>query len=126
MASNTPRLGLPYLVASQAQKEVTHNESLNILDAFLMPCVQYLGPTPPTTLTEGLCYIVGINAGTTTAISGAWVGHNNCIAQYLGGTWVFYTPVVGFTVWNIAGNYMLWDGGKWLNIGGLSFTKATA
>lgn len=125
MAENTPRLGLPYIIASQAQKEVTHNESLNIIDALLTPCVQYLGPTPPATPTEGLCYIVGIPAGTSTAISGAWIGHANNIAQYIGGAWVFYTPATGCTIWNIAGNYNLWDGGHWLTLSGITFTQST-
>ncbi len=31
---NTPNLAMPYLVASQAQKEVTHNDALNDLDVW--------------------------------------------------------------------------------------------
>jgi hypothetical protein len=37
--SQTARLGLPYIVSGQAQKEVTHNEGLNKLDAFVTPVV---------------------------------------------------------------------------------------
>ena len=39
MANATSRLQLPYIITSQAQKEVTHNEGLNRLDAFVTPVV---------------------------------------------------------------------------------------
>ncbi|WP_422645735.1 DUF2793 domain-containing protein, partial [Zavarzinia sp.] len=35
----TPRLALPYIVQSQAQKEVTHNEALNLLDILVQAAV---------------------------------------------------------------------------------------
>ena len=33
--SNTPNLALAYIAAGQAQKEVTHNASLDLIDALL-------------------------------------------------------------------------------------------
>ena len=32
---NTPNLGLPYIMAAQAQKHVTHNEAIRSLDAIV-------------------------------------------------------------------------------------------
>lgn len=42
--SNTPNLGLPYILPSQAQKHVTHNEAIKALDALIHLSVlnQYL------------------------------------------------------------------------------------
>ena len=35
MSDTTIHLGLPYLLAAQAQKHVTHNEALRLLDAMV-------------------------------------------------------------------------------------------
>jgi hypothetical protein len=84
--SQTARLGLPYIVASQAQKEVTHNEGLNKLDAFVTPVVADIADSPPSSPASGDLYIVG------TSASGDFSGHANQLAQYQTGGWVFYAP----------------------------------
>ncbi|MDA0307509.1 MAG: DUF2793 domain-containing protein [Proteobacteria bacterium] len=84
--SQTGRLGLPYIVTSQAQKEVTHNEALNRLDAFVTPIIIDIVTTPPGSPTVGDLYIVG--AGGT----GDFTGQENKVAQYQTGGWIFYTP----------------------------------
>ncbi len=84
--SSTGRLGLPYIVTSQAQKEVTHNEALNRLDAFVTPIIIDIVTAPPGSPTMGGLYIVG--AGGT----GDFTGQENKIAQYQTGGWIFYTP----------------------------------
>jgi hypothetical protein len=56
--SSTGRLGLPYIVTSQAQKEVTHNEALNRLDAFVTPIIIDIVTAPPGSPTMGDLYIV--------------------------------------------------------------------
>ena len=35
MTTETPRAGLPFLAAAQAQKHVTHNDALTELDALI-------------------------------------------------------------------------------------------
>ena len=84
--SSTGRLGLPYIVTAQAQKEVTHNDGLNRLDAFVTPVVADIASAPPGSPTVGDLYIVGGSA------TGDFAGHENDLAQYLTGGWVFYTP----------------------------------
>ena len=47
MADISPHLLLPYLVAAQAQKHVTHNEALRLLDALVQLSVLNLNLTAP-------------------------------------------------------------------------------
>ena len=56
-------LALPYLSPSQAQKHITHNEALQILDAVVQLAVlaSDLG-TPPAAVNTGARYIVGASA----------------------------------------------------------------
>lgn len=91
MADNTPVLGLPYLVSSQSQKEVTHNESLNIIDILLDRTVKSITiTTPPASSAEGDAYIIAVNA------TGDWLSKDGQIAQYIGGSWKYYTPRQGW------------------------------
>jgi hypothetical protein len=110
--SQTGRLGLPYIVTSQAQKEVTHNDSLNRLDAFVTPVVADLTDTPPGSPTEGDLIIVG------TSPTGVFVGQDNNIAQYLTGGWVFYTPFKWMdAVVESLDTRMAYDGSTWIPFG---------
>ncbi len=84
--SSTGRLDLPYIVTAQAQKEVTHNDGLNRLDAFITPVVSEITNAPPGSPTVGDLVIVG------TSGTGDFSGKDNQLAQYLTGGWVFYTP----------------------------------
>ena len=89
----TPNLALPELVASQAQKEVTHNEALAIIDALLGGRVVNRTTTAdPANPTAGDVYIVAATA------TGLFTGHENHLAHYYGGYWRFYTPKEGWTV----------------------------
>ena len=64
---STPNLQLPYLMAAQAQKHVTHNEALRALDAVVQLTVLDKDlASPPGSPTDGVRYIVA--AGPT----GAW------------------------------------------------------
>lgn len=86
MPNNTNRLGLPYILQSQAQKEVTHNEGLNILEAMLSTVTIDVANAPPASPANGDLYIVG------TSPSGAFVGKAHKLAQYQVSGWVFYNP----------------------------------
>ena len=57
--TDTPNLGLPYIDGSQAQKHVTHNEALRILDAAVQIGVLDLTLTaPPSSPAEGERHVV--------------------------------------------------------------------
>lgn len=94
MSENTPRLILPYIVQSQAQKEVTHAVGLNRLDALTQTAVETVALTAPPIGIEGNLYIVGSGA------TGAWNAKDKQLAQFIGGSWVFYTPFEGLRVWD--------------------------
>jgi hypothetical protein len=90
----TPRLGLPYILQSQSQKEVTHNEALNAIDAMLQPMIEAAALTaPPPDAAEGGLWIVGEGA------TDEWAGKDGMLAQRLGVTWVFLMPPEGFAGW---------------------------
>lgn len=91
--SETTKLRLPFLAASQAQKHVTHNEALLMLDALLHLEVldQHLS-APPSTPAEGDRYIVA------TGASGEWAGESGNIAAWQDGVWRFYEPQIGWRV----------------------------
>jgi hypothetical protein len=96
VSDKTPRLGLPYLTSSQSQKEIVHNEALNVSDALIQIAVESMALTTAPTGIEGNLYIVASGA------TGTWSGYDNYLVQYIGGTWVFYTPFEGLRVWNKA------------------------
>ena len=72
---STSRFGLPLLAAGQAQKEVTHNEALVLVDALIAPRVVAVNAAvPPTTASAGRCWAVG------AAPTGAWAGQALALA----------------------------------------------
>jgi len=61
--SDTPRLRLPFLSPGQAQKELIHNEALQMLDALVCPVVNMTdGIAPPEKPAPGSCYVVPASA----------------------------------------------------------------
>ena len=105
----TPRLSLPYIVQSQAQKEVTHAEALNVLDALVQAAVETRAlSVPPANPVEGALYLVGVNP------TGAWSGHGNMLAQWIGGAWAFRAVAEGFRLWlKDEKTLIIWTGTAW-------------
>ncbi len=97
MPDVTDRLLLPLLAAGQAQKEVTHNEALVLIDALVQPVVQSIAPASvPASPAAGQCWIVG------TGATGAWAGRDGALACWTGGGWRFAAAFEGMRVWNLA------------------------
>lgn len=97
MQPETDRLQLPLLVTAQAQKEMTHNEALAMLDALVQPVVVSVAPTAvPVAPTAGQAWIVGAGA------AGAWTGHDGAIAIFGSGGWRFCAAREGMSVWSVA------------------------
>ena len=105
--SQSPKLGLPYLEMSQAQKEITHNEALARLDALVQARCLGQRDAPPAEAGEGDLYTVGESP------TGAWSGHAGELAAWYGG-WLFLTPQAGWSLLDGArGRRLTHDGSAW-------------
>jgi hypothetical protein len=91
---SSARLSLPYLVAGQAQKEVTHNEALVLLDAGIGASAESVGlNAPPASPAIGQCWIVG------PAPQAGWTGRAHSLAVWTEGGWRFLPAIEGMRVW---------------------------
>ncbi|HEV2568704.1 DUF2793 domain-containing protein [Sphingomonas sp.] len=91
---NTARHPLPLLSAGQAQKELTHNEALTLIDAALHASAEAMGlNTPPAAPTAGQCWIAG------AVPTGAWAGQPHALACWTEGGWRFLPAGQGMRVW---------------------------
>lgn len=108
MPNTTNRVLLPYILQSQSQKEVTHNASLDLIDALLQAaCVSVGTNTPPGSPVAGDCYVIG------SAPTGAWAGQAKKFTFYTTG-WNFVAPWEGLTVWaNDTNTLTTYDGTNW-------------
>ena len=89
----TPRLTLPLLAAGQAQKEITHNEALALIDGLLCPVAEAAGiDSPSPAPAAGQAWIVG------PAPVGEWTGRAHQLAIATAGGWRFAEMPVGATV----------------------------
>lgn len=114
MATQTPKLDLDELVEGQSSAEITHNETLNILDASVSVNVLDRHLTaPPGGESDGDTYLVKATG------TGDWAGHDNDIAIYLDGTgWKFFAPFEGLAIWIADENiYRIWDGTALVAVG---------
>jgi hypothetical protein len=106
---STPRFALPYIQASQAQKEVTHNEALLMVDALVSLSLEdrHLS-APPISPQNGQVWFIN-GAG-----SGSWSGQSNKLAHYDSGQWYFYVVPDGLRAWiKDEAGYFVYSGGSW-------------
>ena len=112
--STTARLGLPLIAASQAQKEVTHNEALARLDGLSHLAVLDRDLSAPPAANEGDTYLVASGA------SGAWAGEEGKLAHFADGAWAFYAPFPGLIAFVAdEGTLAVYTAGGWKDYGGL-------
>jgi hypothetical protein len=110
----THRLSLPLLAAGQAQKHVTLNESLVMLDDVVQLSVEDASlASPPPAPVDGARYIVASPSG------GAWSGRDGWLACRDGGSWRFHATETGWQAWDKAAGRMLvrTGGGGWTESG---------
>jgi hypothetical protein len=108
----TTNLNLPFIMPSQAQKQVTHNQGLQVLDVLVQLSVLDRDlATPPAAPADGARYIVAAGG------SGAWAGKDNTIAAWQDGAWSFFAPLPGWRAW-IADEaaFRIWTGGTWAGL----------
>lgn len=107
--SGTARLGLPFLSAGQAQKEVTHNEALQTLDSLVAGSVEEPPRNdPPGSPAAGECYIVG------AAPTGEWAGAAEYVAAFTSAGWRLSPPQEGMIFYvRSAGLWAAFRAGAW-------------
>ncbi|RXR30350.1 DUF2793 domain-containing protein [Sphingobium fluviale] len=109
MTTNSDRFALPLLQAGQAQKELTHNEALALIDMVLHAQVESITvATPPGGAVVGQCWVVA------TGATGAWTGHDGQLACLTSGGWRFIVPRKGLEVLCASdGQSYIHDGTVW-------------
>lgn len=105
----SPNLDLPYILPSQAQKHVTHNEAIRRLDALVqMGVLDSDRTSPPAAPAEGDRHIVAAEA------AGEWAGRGNMLAAWQNGGWTFYAPRGGWLAYDLsAERALVFDGAAW-------------
>lgn len=110
----TSNLQLPFIMAAQAQKHVTHNEALRALDTVvqLMVLDKDLS-APPGSPADGARYIVAASP------TGDWSGQAGKVAAYQDGAWAFYAPREGWLAWAADEDALyVWTGSAWAAFAG--------
>ena len=106
--SSSPRFGLPFLFAAQAQREFFVNEALARVDLLLHTVILGERSEPPLAPIEGEIWLVAPDA------QGAWAGQSGRIAGFVAGDWTFCAPATGMRVWDKAhGQTAVFDGISW-------------
>ena len=109
MPDTSTHLLLPYLLAAQAQKHVTVNEALRLLDGLVQLAVLDRHLTaPPASPADGARYIVASGA------TGAWAGWDLNVAYRVDGAWMRLVPRPGWQAWVVdEASFLAWDGSAW-------------
>lgn len=113
MSDTSTHLGLPYLLAAQAQKHVTHNEALRLLDAIVqLSVLDRTRATPPASPADGDRHLVASGA------TGLWAGWDLNVAFWVDGGWMRLVPRPGWLVWIAAEQmFLVWNGSAWDPVG---------
>ena len=114
MTNTTARLGMPMILPAQAQKHVTHNEALVLLDAITQLVITAQGVTePPAEPAPGDTYVVGDLA------TDIWSGQDGKLAQWAGSQWQFIVPQEGWLAWDLeGGNLTVYSASTWQTVKG--------
>ncbi|GHC48070.1 DUF2793 domain-containing protein [Neogemmobacter tilapiae] len=115
MSDQTAILSLPLIMPSQAQKHVTHNEALRLLDVAVQLAVTNRTRTfPPANPTVGERYIISDGA------EGAWAGKSAQVAVFTADGWDYVAPKPGWQAYITAEDGVaVFNGAAW-SIAGMS------
>ncbi|GAB4384021.1 DUF2793 domain-containing protein [Albidovulum sp.] len=107
--TSTTQLGLPLIQPAQAQKHVTVNEALALLDGMVqLTLVSRSVAVPPATASDGSVWAVPIGAVND------WSGQEGKLALAANGGWVFVTPRRGWRALILdEGALAIHDGAIW-------------
>jgi hypothetical protein len=107
--SNSTLLSLPFLSAGQAQKHVTHNDALSLLDGLVqLSVISRDAEAPPGSPVDGDRYLLG------STPTGDWSGKGGTVAIRIAGQWRFAIPREGWLCWVTDEHLLLvFDGSVW-------------
>ncbi|MBO6553338.1 MAG: DUF2793 domain-containing protein [Roseitalea sp.] len=110
----SPNLALPYIMPSQAQSHVTHNEAIRRLDCLTrLAVIDRTRTEPPPSPAGGDRHIVAAPA------TGNWAGQEDSVAAFQDGAWAFYAPTEGWTAWcTHEAGWLHFDGADWQQVAG--------
>ncbi len=110
MPDQTPILSLPLILPAQAQKHVTHNEALRLLDVLVQLVVADRTLTaPPASPQEGARHIIAAGA------TGEWAARDGQIAAFWDNAWLYLVPQDGWVAFVRAeGTHAIHVAGTWL------------
>ncbi len=114
MPQTSPRLALPLIQPAQAQKHVTHNEAIELLDMIVqLTVIEFDATTPPVSPVEGETWALG------NVPNGVWADYPGALASYRGGGWLFVDPQIGWRAYGTNGNEnRVYSGAEWDVLGG--------
>lgn len=107
-------LNLPFIAPAQAQKHVTHNEAIRVLDAVAqLSLASKTDTAPPVTPSAGVRYFV------PTGGAGDWSGQDGKIVAYQDEAWAQYTPQIGWQAYiEDESLFAVFDGTVWDGVEG--------
>jgi hypothetical protein len=105
---STDILNIVELSENQASKYLTHNQALYQIEAMLVRVLSRSNSGPPGSPSNGDVYIVD-------SATGDWATADvNDLAHYYSGTWHFYTPPSGLSIWCVDElTFIYFDGSNW-------------
>lgn len=109
MTEQTHNLHLPFIMPSQAQKHITHNEALQVLDGIMHLSVESREvSSPPADILDGMRFLI------PDLSQGIWEEQANKLAYFDGHTWIYYEPRPGWICHVVDENIMIfYDGQSW-------------
>ncbi|MFN4156356.1 MAG: DUF2793 domain-containing protein [Paracoccaceae bacterium] len=109
MPDTTQNLAMPFILPAQAQKHVTHNEALLVLDGAVQLCVEAIGQNdPPDIFADGQIWAVGPSP------TGDWAGYAGALAMRASAGWLYINPRPGWRAWDRTSDALrVYRGGQW-------------
>jgi hypothetical protein len=106
----TANLELPLVQAAQAQKHVTVNEALALLDAAAQLRLESVTTVePPAVSADGVAFFIPPGA------SGDWASYPGRLAVFSNGGWIFVVPRAGWRGWIVdMAEPAVFDGVTWI------------